>query len=84
MNGYVFTLGSSSMIALSSIEAKYRCFTDGAKEATWLQRLGKEIGFFGTQATLLMCDNQSSVELAKNLVFHTRTKHIEIQYHFIT
>ncbi len=70
-------------IAFSSIEAKFKCLADGAKEATWLGRLGEEIGFFGTQATLLMCDNQSSVKLTKNLVFHARMKHIEIQYHFI-
>jgi len=39
--------------------------------------------FFETQATSLMCDNQSSIELTKNHVFHARTKHIEVQYHFI-
>jgi len=65
-------------IALSSIEAKYRCFTNGVKEATWLRKLGEEITFFGTQAISLMCDSQSSVKLAKNLVFHARTKHIEV------
>jgi len=39
--------------------------------------------FFETQATSLVCDNQSSIELTKNHVFHARTKHIEVQYHFI-
>jgi len=39
--------------------------------------------FFGTQVTPLMCDNQSSVKFTKNHVFHAKTKHIEVQYHFI-
>ncbi len=39
--------------------------------------------FFETQATSLMCDNQSSIELTKNHVFHAITKHIEVQYHLI-
>ncbi len=39
--------------------------------------------FFGTQGTSLMCDNQNSIKLTKNHVFHARTKHIEVQYHFI-
>jgi len=39
--------------------------------------------FFETQATSLMCDNQSSIKLTKSHVFHARTKHIEVQYHFI-
>ncbi len=88
----MFTLGSSLVtwcskwqptIALSSIEAKYRCLADGTKKTTWLRRLGEEIGFCGTQATSLMCDNQSSVKLTKNLILHAKTKHIEVQYHFI-
>jgi len=36
-----------------------------------------------TQAIPLMCDNQNNIKIVKNLVFHTRTKHIEMQYHFI-
>ena len=35
------------------------------------------------EATILFCDNKSAIELTKNLVFHGRTKHIEVQHHFI-
>ena len=34
-------------------------------------------------ATVLLCDNQSCMAIAKNPVFHARTKHIEIQYHYV-
>ena len=48
----------------------------------WIQRLLAELGF-PQQKTVLAIDNQSCIAIARNPVFHARTKHIEIQYHFV-
>ena len=70
-------------ISLSTTEAKYIALTHAAKEAIWLRNLLSEI--FGpiTHAIPIMSDNQSTIALAKDDCFHARTKHIDIQYHFI-
>jgi hypothetical protein len=57
--------------------------TQATREAIWLERFLKELGY-GTQKGLtILTDNQSSMALAKNPVFHARTKHIDIRHHFI-
>ena len=62
--------------------------THATKEAIWLRSLLKELRFrFKLEeehtATTIYEDNQSSIALAKNPVHHARTKHIDIQHHFI-
>eukprot|EP00250_Pteridium_aquilinum_P033780 c6286_g1_i1 orf=12-515(-) len=88
----VFSLGTGAIswsskrqptVALSSTEAEYRAACYAACEAIWLRRLLSELGFPQTGSTLVRCDNQSCIALAKNPVFHARTKHIEIQYHYV-
>jgi hypothetical protein len=66
-------------VALSSIEAEYMAVS----QAIWLHKL--LVGIFGAQLrpAVIYCDNQSCIKLSKNLVFHDRSKHIEIRYHFI-
>ena len=90
--GCVFSLGTGAIswsskrqptVALSSTEAEYRAACYAACEAIWLRRLLSELGFPQTGSTLVRCDNQSCIALAKNPVFHARTKHIEIQYHYV-
>ncbi|KAL0460800.1 UNVERIFIED_CONTAM: Retrovirus-related Pol polyprotein from transposon TNT 1-94 [Sesamum latifolium] len=89
--GYVFTLGGGSIcwkstvqsiVALSTIEAEYMAVAEAAKEALWLNGLVKELGVEqgGVQ---LHCDSQSAIYLAKNQVYHARTKHIDVRYHKI-
>lgn len=53
------------------------------KEAIWLRRLFHSIGYTQTAPTPLFGDNQSAIRLVKNPEYHKRTKHIDIQYHFI-
>lgn len=53
------------------------------KEAIWLRRLLHSIGYTQTDPTPLFGDNQSAIRLVKNPEYHKRTKHIDIQYHFI-
>jgi hypothetical protein len=69
-------------VALSSTEAEYMALTEATTEALWFQTWISEI-FKRTIPITIYCDNQSAIALAKNDVFHQRTKHIDIRYHFI-
>ncbi|KAK8916316.1 hypothetical protein KSP39_PZI023164 [Platanthera zijinensis] len=90
-SGYVFTLFGGAVswmsrrqgvVALSSTEAEYMALTHASKEAIWLGRLCGELSF--EQGPVKpWCDSQRAIQLAKNPAFHARTKHIDIQFHFI-
>ena len=57
--------------------------TQAMKEAIWLRSLLDELNYTQLCATTLFEDNQSAIALAKNPIHHARSKHIDIQYHFI-
>jgi hypothetical protein len=93
-SGYVFNLGSAAIswsakrqptVFLSSCEAEYIGQTNATKEAIWLQHLLKQINPQdpGLGATIIYGDKQGAIALAKNPQFHARTKHIDIQHHFV-
>lgn len=69
-------------ISKSSSEAEYRAMAHATAELTWLVRLLEELGITDLKPIKLHCDNQSTLHIAKNSVFHERTKHIEIDCHF--
>ena len=52
-------------------------------EAVWLRRLLQDAGEEQIEATTINCNNQSSIKLAYNPVFHKNTKHIDTQFHFV-
>jgi hypothetical protein len=92
ISGYVFTLAGGAIswsskkqatIALSTTEAEYIALTQAAKESIWIQGLLGELGFTAINGNLIYGDNQGSIALAYNPEYHARTKHIDIQYHFI-
>jgi hypothetical protein len=56
--------------------------THASKEAVWLKRLCSCIGLV-QQAVRIDCDSQSAIFMAKNLAYHSKTKNIDIQYHFV-
>ncbi|XP_031256894.1 secreted RxLR effector protein 161-like [Pistacia vera] len=71
------------VVALSSTEAEYRALAQTGTEVAWLQSLFAELSIPITSKLVLWCDNVSTAALASNLVFHARTKHIEIDAHYI-
>ncbi|KAH9669686.1 hypothetical protein KPL70_021889 [Citrus sinensis] len=89
--GYVFTLARravswvsklQTLVALSITEAEYMAATQACKEAVWIQRLLKELGHKQEKISVF-CDSQSALYIARNPAFHSRTKHIGVQYHFV-
>ncbi|XP_019150119.1 PREDICTED: uncharacterized protein LOC109146923 [Ipomoea nil] len=89
--GYAVFLGSNlvswvsrkqRIVARSSTESEYKGLADVAAEVTWVVSLLQELALHsGTPATL-WCDNLRATYLCANPVFHARTKHVEIDYHF--
>ncbi|KAE8670544.1 hypothetical protein F3Y22_tig00112127pilonHSYRG00101 [Hibiscus syriacus] len=71
-----------SVVATSTTEAKYVAATQASKEAIWLKMLLEELGH-NQEYVSLFCDSQSTLHLARNPAFHSRTKHIQVQYHLI-
>ncbi|CAL2270230.1 unnamed protein product [Prunus armeniaca] len=70
-------------VARSSTEAEYRGIALAAAELVYISKLFRDIGLYLANPPTLWCDNQSAMALASNPVFHARTKHIEVDYHFI-
>ena len=70
-------------VALSSCEAEFMAATLAACQGLWLRRLLKEITGQNVPPVEIKVDNRSSLDLMKNLVFHGRSKHIDIRFHFI-
>ncbi|XP_058215495.1 uncharacterized mitochondrial protein AtMg00810-like [Rhododendron vialii] len=70
-------------VARSSTEAEYRVMAQTASDLVWLQQLFSELHIPSSTPHVLWCDNKSAIALACNPVYHARTKHIEIDYHFI-
>ncbi|GJW06494.1 hypothetical protein Tco_1568917 [Tanacetum coccineum] len=70
------------VVALSTTEAEYMALTEAVKEAIWLRGLLEELGV-KLNTVAVNCDNQGAIHLSRNHVFHERTKHINVRYHFI-
>ncbi|KAK1414103.1 hypothetical protein QVD17_29844 [Tagetes erecta] len=71
------------VVALSSAEAEFRGIARGLTEALWIRKLLKEIGYPPTQTSKIMCDNKAAIQISENPVQHDRTKHVEVDRHFI-
>ena len=70
-------------VSRSSTEAEYMSMANATAEIIWIQTLLKELGVQTPAAARLWCDNIGATYLSANPVFHARTKHIEIDYHFV-
>ncbi len=85
LNGGAITWTSKKtpVVALSSTEAKYMAAMAAAREEAWVLRQLAELGIKQTGPTRIDMDNQSTIQMTKNPEFHARTKHIDVQYHYI-
>jgi hypothetical protein len=70
-------------VALSSTKAEYRVMYDMARETVWFISLLKDLGFKNLNPMMIFCDKEGSIKLVYITVFHSRTKHITMHYHFI-
>jgi transposase InsO family protein len=91
-SGYIYMLAGGPVswsakrqhtVATSSCEAEYIGQCNAAKEAVWLRLLLSEMGHPQDGATPIHADNQSAIALASNPEYHARSKHIDIQYHYV-
>jgi hypothetical protein len=90
VTGFCIFLGDSliswkskkqSIVSQSSTEVEYHAMTSTTKEIIWLRWLLADMGVSPSHPTPMYCDNQNSIQIAQNSVFHERTKHIEIDCH---
>ncbi len=70
-------------IALSSTEVEYMALTHASKESTFLEHLYKNVGIPISPPIFLLVDNQSTIALTENPIFHVHSKHIEVQHHWV-
>ena len=92
ISGYAFLIDGGAVswsskrqeiVSLSTTESEYVAATHGLKEAMWLRSLLSEVFGSFKDPTVLLCDNQSAIALARDHQYHARTKHIDVRYHFI-
>jgi len=92
LTGYFVTLGGSPIswktkkqttVSGSSAEAEYRAMATVTSELIWIKSFLASMRVFLTRPMHLFCDNKAALHIAKNPVFHERTKHIDIDCHFV-
>jgi len=90
--GYIFYLGDGpiswksklqSIVAQSTTEAEYIAINTASREAIYIIALVKELGFYKQDKFPLYTDNNGALQLGYNPIFHERTKHIAVKYHYI-
>ncbi|XP_019267554.1 PREDICTED: uncharacterized protein LOC109244849 [Nicotiana attenuata] len=92
VSGFYITLGGSPIswkskkqptVSLSSVEAEYRARRKVVAEVSWLVRILGDLGLHISAPVPIYCDSIVALHIAKNPVFHERTKHIEIDCHYV-
>lgn len=92
IGGYCFYLNNSLIshmskkqktIALSTAESETHAAVQATKEAIWLRNILQELSLEQSQPTTIYCDNQAAIALSRNPEYHSRSKHVDIQYHFL-
>jgi hypothetical protein len=92
VSGYCIFLGPNLIswsskkqqtVSRSSTEAEYRALAQAAAEVVWLCKLLKDYHFFLPKSPCLWSDNISALALASNPVHHSRSKHIDLDYHYV-
>ncbi|CAM8984877.1 unnamed protein product [Rhodiola kirilowii] len=92
VTGFCTLLGNSliswkikkqAIVSRSSAESEYRAMAAASSEVLWLIRLFANMKVTIPTPVSIYCDNQAAIHIAKNVVFHERTNHIELDCHFI-
>ncbi|GJV72928.1 gag/pol polyprotein [Tanacetum coccineum] len=78
-----WTARKQHTVSHSSKETEYKALADTVAELTWIQALLYELGIRSSSTPILWCDNLGSTYLSANPIFCARTKHVEIDYHFV-
>uniref|UniRef100_A0A803NGE1 Retrovirus-related Pol polyprotein from transposon TNT 1-94 n=1 Tax=Cannabis sativa TaxID=3483 RepID=A0A803NGE1_CANSA len=91
-SGYCIFLGGNliswcskkqTVVARSSAESEYRALALATSELIWIESILTELSISLPQCPNLWCDNMGAGSLASNPIFHARTKHIEVDLHFV-
>ncbi|XP_040374084.1 secreted RxLR effector protein 161-like [Rosa chinensis] len=91
-SGFVFSLGFGAVswsskkqhvVTLSTTEAEYIAVAFCACQCVWLRRVLEKLGLKEKKSIVIQCDNNSTIQLSKNPVFHGRCKHINVRFHFL-
>lgn len=91
-SGYVFMMSEAAVawssrkqpvVTLSTTEAEYVAASACACQCVWMKMVLDNFGQTRSKSITVLCDNSSSIKLSKNPVFHGRTKHIRVRFHFL-
>jgi hypothetical protein len=92
ISGYVVMISGGAVawsskkqttVALSTAEAEYIAATHAAKQILWQTQFLQELGIKQPVTAKMFSDNQATISISKNPEFHARTKHIDINLHFL-
>jgi hypothetical protein len=92
ISGYLISMAGGAVswsskkqtsVALSTAEAEYMAATHVAKQVLWQRSLFTELNFEFPTTSTIFTDNQAAISISHHPEFHSRTKHIDIAYHFL-